>query len=227
MDPDFKYKIKTRSEDFGPRMNNIPVIYEDDWFLIVDKPPGLLSIPAPGKQARTLTGILNEELVKKGVSYRLHPCHRLDKDTSGLIIYAKGKSSQKKMMNEFKARKVKKTYLAFVQGIIKEDSGRIERPVDGRPAVTCFRTLGRRGGFTVLEVTSLSGRKNQLRIHLRGIGHPLVGESKFAFRKDYSLKAKRACLHAGFLEFTHPVTKKTVRVKSRIPKDMEGFLNRH
>lgn len=208
-------------------MSAVPVIYEDDWFLIVDKPPGLLSIPAPGKQARTLTGILNEELVKKGVSYRLHPCHRLDKDTSGLIIYAKGKSSQKKMMDEFKARKVKKTYLAFVQGIIKEDSGRIERPVNGRPAVTCFRTLGRRGGFTVLEVTSLSGRKNQIRIHLRGISHPLVGESKFAFRKDYALKAKRACLHAGFLEFTHPVTKKTVRVKSRIPKDMEGFLNRH
>ena len=90
---------------------NIPVVYEDDWLLIADKPAGLLTIPSPGKVRRTLTGILNEDLKKKGLLYRLHPCHRLDRETSGLIIYAKGKSVQKKMMDEFRNGKVKKTLI--------------------------------------------------------------------------------------------------------------------
>jgi len=208
-------------------MNNIPVAYEDEWLLIADKPAGLLTIPSPRKELRTLTAILNDELKKKGVAYRLHPCHRLDRDTSGLIIYAKGKSVQKKMMEEFKQRRIKKVYLAFVQGIIKDSVGEIKKPIDGRYAVTRFRTLRRKAGFSVLEIMPLTGRKNQIRLHLKGIGHPLVGEARFAFRKDYVLKSKRACLHAGFLEFAHPVTKRTVRVGSDMPKDLEEFLNKH
>jgi 23S rRNA-/tRNA-specific pseudouridylate synthase len=131
------------------------------------------------------------------------------------------------MMDEFKSRKVKKIYFAFVQGAIKENSGQIKKSIEGRFAVTRFRTLERRGKFTVLEVIPLTGRKNQIRIHLKSIGHPLVGETKFAFRKDYALKSKRICLHAKSLEFTHPVTRRTVSVNSKIPFDLEGFLNRY
>ena len=208
-------------------MHNIPVAYEDQWFLIADKPAGLLTIPAPKKESRTLTGILNDELKKGNAAYRLHPCHRLDKETSGLIIYAKGKSIQKKMMDEFKERKVKKVYLGFVQGSIKDDAGEIKKPLEGRYALTRFQILKRMPGFSVLEIMPLTGRKNQVRIHFKGIGHPLVGESKFAYRKDYPLKAKRALLHAGFIEFTHPVTGKKVRVFSAMPEDMQDFLNKH
>lgn len=206
---------------------NIPVIYEDDWLVVVDKPAGLLTIPSPSNQKRTLTSILNDDLQERGLKYRLHPCHRLDRETSGLVIYAKGKSIQKKMMDEFKNKNVAKKYIAFVQGAVSKEQGEINMPIEHRPAITRYRLGQRRKDFTVLEIMPLSGRTNQIRIHLKGIGHPIVGEAKFAFRKDFLLKAKRLCLHARDLEFLHPVTKETVRLSVKLPEDMEGFLNKH
>jgi len=206
---------------------NVPIIYEDDWLLVVDKPAGLLTIPTPRKESRTLTSILNEDLAKRGELYRLHPCHRLDRETSGLIIYAKGKSIQKKMMDEFKYKRVKKTYIAFVQGILPKNQAEIEMSIDDQNAITEYKVVQRRKDFTVVKVIPLTGRRNQIRIHFKNIGHPLVGETKFAFRKDYRLKAKRTCLHAQSLEFTHPITKNIVRIDSGLPKDLEGFLKTH
>lgn len=216
MDAQYQYKI-----------SNIGVLYEDDYFLILDKPAGLLSVPGPNKQSRNLTGILNVELEKKATSYRLHPCHRLDKETSGLIIYAKGKSVQKKMMQLFKEKAVKKTYIAFLQGKLAHNQGKINSPIDGHSAVTQYRIVQAGGDFSVAEVFALTGRKNQVRIHFKSIGHPLVGETKFAFRRDYKLRAKRACLHAKILEFIHPLTKQVVRVNSLLPDDLRNFLKIH
>jgi len=204
--------------------SNIPVLYEDDWLLIVDKPSGLLTIPTPRNESRTLTSILNADLKNKGLSYRIHPCHRLDRETSGLIIYAKGKSVQKKMMELFKQKKIKKTYIAFVQGKLPKDRGDIGYPIDGRNALTEYRVLEIRKNFSILKITPLTGRTNQIRIHFNYIGHPLVGETKFTFRRDYKLKAKRLCLHAAQLSFIHPVTGKTIIINSKLAKDLEGFL---
>jgi len=206
---------------------NIPVVYEDDWLLVVDKPAGLLTIPTPRNEKRTLTSILNDDLKERGLLYRLHPCHRLDRETSGLVIYAKGKSIQKKMMDEFKNKSVGKKYLAFVQGRVVKDQGEINRPIEFRPAITKYRVSQRRKDFTVLEVMLLTGRTNQIRIHFKAIGHPIVGETKFAFRKDFLLRAKRLCLHARDLEFLHPVTKKVVRLSVDLPKDLNDFLDNH
>lgn len=206
---------------------NIPVIYEDEWLLIVDKPAGLLSIPAPKKELRNLTGVLNEDLEKKGLGYRLHPCHRLDRDTSGIIIYAKGKSAQKKMMREFKEKRVRKTYIAFLQGEIPENYGEIRRRIEGQSAVTKYRVVQRRKDFSVIEALPLTGRTNQLRMHFKGIGHPLVGERRFAFRRDFPLRAKRLCLHAKEMEFIHPVTGKTLKLTADLPDDLKEFLNKH
>ena len=206
---------------------NIPIAYEDDWLLVVDKPSGLLVIPAPKKEGRTLTGILNEDLEKRGELYRLHPCHRLDRETSGLIIYAKGKSIQKKMMDEFRYKKVKKTYIAFAQGLLRQAQGEIRIPIEGLAATTRYKIIERRRDFAVVAVNPLTGRTNQIRIHFKRIGHPLVGETKFAFRRDAVLKAKRVCLHAQSLEFIHPLTKKTIRVDTDLPADLGEFLRRH
>jgi len=206
---------------------NIPVVYEDEWLVVVDKPAGLLTIPSPRNENRTLTSILNEDLKERGLSYRLHPCHRLDRETSGLVIYAKGKSIQKKMMDEFKERRVGKRYIAFVQGAAVKEQGEIKRPIENRPAVTKYRVSQRRKDFTVVEITPLTGRTNQIRIHLKSIGHPIVGETKFAFRKDFLLRAKRLCLHARDLEFLHPVTKKAVRLSVGLPGDLNDFLDKH
>jgi 23S rRNA pseudouridine1911/1915/1917 synthase len=206
---------------------NIPIVYEDDWLLVVDKPPGLLSIPTPKNERRTLTSILNDDAKEKGLQYRLHPCHRLDRETSGLIIYAKGKSIQRKMMEVFQQRKVKKTYIAFIQGSPAFNKGEIKNPIAGQPALTQYKTIAKRKGFAIVEAMPLTGRTNQIRIHFKGIGHPIVGETKYAFRRDFELKAKRLCLHAKSLEFRHPLTHKNINIDAKIPKDLEDFLNRH
>lgn len=195
---------------------NIPVVYEDEWLLVVDKPSGLLVIPTPKNEQRTLTSILCR-----------HPCHRLDRETSGLIIYAKGKSIQKKMMEEFKQRMVNKKYIAFVQGRISQDEGRIKSPIEGMPAETKYKVIQRKKDFTVVEAMPLTGRTNQLRIHFKRIGHPILGESKFAFRRDFKLKAKRLCLHAAGLEFTHPIAGKYIRLSIDAPEYFKKFLKEH
>ena len=195
--------------------------------VIVDKPPGLLTVPAPGNKLRVLTDILNEDLEKRGVDYRLHPCHRLDKETSGLIMYAKGKSHQEDLMLLFKNRKISKIYTAFIQGRLEQDKGVIEKLIEGQLASTRFKVLERRRDFSVVELSPETGRTNQIRIHFKAIGHPLVGESKFAFRKDFVLRAKRVCLHAKYLEFKHPRTGKIVSVKSPLARDLQKFLKDH
>lgn len=206
---------------------NIPIIYEDDSLMVVDKPAGLLVIPTPKKEPRTLTSILNNDLKERGIAYRLHPCHRLDRETSGLIIYAKGKALQKKLMQEFASRRVKKGYLAFVQGALDKAQGKIKTSIEGESALTKYKVIQKRKDFTVVEAAPATGRTNQLRIHFKHLGHPIVGESKFAFRKDFKLRFKRLCLHAKALEFTHPVTGKTVSLSAELPNDMQEFLNRH
>ena len=208
-------------------IKNIPVVYEDNWLFIVDKPSGLLSIPTPRNERVTLSSILNDELKNKNISYRLHPCHRLDRETSGLMIYAKGKSVQKKMMELFKARRIKKTYLAFVQGALSKSHSEIKYPLEGRAALTKYRVVDQRKEFSVVEVLPLTGRTNQIRIHFKQLGHPLMGETKYAFRRDFKIKAKRLCLHAQRLEFIHPVTQKMLHLDTELPKDLEEFLKMH
>jgi len=208
-------------------MTEIPVFFEDEWLAVIDKPSGLLVIPTPKKEKNTLTSLLNEGLIKKGVAYRLHPCHRLDRDTSGLIIYAKGKSTQQKMMDEFKNRQVRKSYIAFVSGTLKNGEGVIDHPIEGLSSVTEYRVIERRKDFTVVEVMPVTGRTNQIRIHFKGIGHPILGDSKFAFRRDFPVKAKRLCLHAQGVEFRHPVTKEDMALYRSMPQYLSDFLEEH
>lgn len=206
---------------------NIPIPYEDDWLLIADKPSGLLVIPTPKKEIRTLTSILNDDFKKRGVSYRLHPCHRLDRDTSGLIIYAKGKAMQDKMVEEFKLRNIRKKYVAFVQGSLLKNESEIRVPIENKQAITKYKVIQRKNNFCVVEAMPITGRTNQLRIHFKSIRSPIVGEDKYAFRKDFPLRAKRLCLHAEELEFMHPVTKKKIFIKSNLPQYLRDFLIQH
>lgn len=206
---------------------SIPVVYEDRWFLIADKPSGLLTVPAPGRPRQCLTDILNRQAQAAGEAYRFHPCHRLDKETSGVIVYAKGKAGQQAMMELFKSRLVAKRYVAFVQGRVPRDEGRIAYRIEGQTAITRFRVRERRRDFTVLDAIPETGRKNQIRLHMCQIGHPVVGESVFAFRKDFALRASRLCLHAQSISFVHPFTGRTVHAKSGLPADMTRFLEAH
>ncbi len=205
----------------------IPVVYEDNWLLIVNKPAGLLTIPALKKESATLTNILNEDLRKRGLFYHLYPCHRLDKETSGLIIYAKGKPAQEKMMDLFKEQKIKKTYIAFAYGSLLKNAGWIKNPIAGQSAVTKYEAIRAHRDFTVLKITPQTGRRNQIRIHLKQIGHPVVGEDKFIFRRDFKLRANRLCLHAQALDFLHPITQKHIQLSIDLPLYLEDFLKKH
>lgn len=208
------------------RKMNIDAVFEDDFLSVFNKPPGILTIPAPGGRERDLTGILNSRRGEKG-SPRFYPCHRLDRETSGLIIYAKGKSAQRKMMAVFRDRKVKKTYIAVLHGAPAEREGAVRSPIGGRPAFTSYEVLLRQAGFSVVSAVPETGRTNQLRIHFTRSGHPIVGESKFVFRRDFALKAKRTLLHAWRLEFRHPCSGRDISLCAPPPVDMRNFFLKH
>lgn len=203
------------------------IIYEDDYIIIANKPANMLVIPAPNKKERVLTDILNELLRKRGLDIKAHPCHRLDYETSGLIIYAKGKKMQEAVMKQFHNQTVKKKYIAFVQGILKRDSAELMNQIEGKPAVTRYRVMERRKGFTVVEVEPATGRTNQIRIQFVKLGYPLVGERRFAFARDYKLKFRRTALHSSEINFTHPVTQNPLHFSAPLPDDMGTFLQKY
>jgi len=211
------------------REKSYRIIYEDEWLLGIDKPSGMLVIPTPKKETNTLTDLINKDLDERGIAANAYPCHRLDRETSGVMLYAKGKRAQQLFMDEFKKRAVSKTYIAFVQGIVRKGQGLINEPIFNRnkkrreSAVTKYRVLARKNGFSVQEAEPITGRTNQIRIHFTSLGHPILGESVYAFRRDFKLRFKRVALHARAIEFTHPVTKARLKLESPLPKDMESM----
>lgn len=213
----------------GKRYN---IIYEDDQIIVVDKPSGMLVIPTPKKETNTLTDLLNRDLDERGVEVNAYPCHRLDRETSGIIIYAKGKAVQHSVMEEFRSRSVKKMYVAFVNGVIRKDFDTVRDPIYNRNksrsenAITKYKVMERRNGFTVVSAEPVTGRTNQIRIHMKAIGHPLVGETVYAFRKDFKLRFKRVALHAKRIEFVHPVGGKKMVFESPLPDDMVNFIKK-
>ncbi len=195
------------------------IVFEDDSIIIADKPAGLLTVPTPKNEKRTLASLL-----------KAFPAHRLDRETSGLIVLAKTRKIQDILAQEFRKREVKKRYIAFVQGKMPVKAGTIDRKVQDNPyepaksALTQYRVLESRKAFSVVEVVPLTGRTNQIRIHFKQIGHPLVGERRFAFAKDFALKFRRAALHSAGLEFRHPRTGEWMSFHSDLPADMVEFL---
>ncbi|MFH1621997.1 MAG: RluA family pseudouridine synthase [Candidatus Omnitrophota bacterium] len=200
------------------------IIYEDNEIVIINKPPGILTVPTPKNEKYTLTNCLNNILKKRKLDAKALPCHRLDRDVSGLIIYAKSKDIQDKIMDQFRNRQVKKKYIAFVQGVVKKPLGVIDFPIENKKAVTKYKLLQRRKGYSIIESEPATGRTNQIRIHFKMIGHPLLGERKFAFGKDAKVKFKRVALHAAKIQFRHPVDKKTLSFSLRLPDDMNRLV---
>ncbi len=215
----------------------IETLYEDAEYIVFNKPAGLLVVPSPHHESDTLVHRVNEQL--KNSSMKLYPCHRLDRDTSGLILFAKGKSNQERMMEIFKQRQIKKKYIAFVQGKIDQRVGELkgmicnphDRPKPGQPAgklaITRYKVVEIRKHFSIVDVEPLTGRTNQIRIQFKEIGHPLVGERKYAFARDYALKFRRTALHAQSLEWIQPVTRKKIQITCDVAKDMQEFLKKN
>ncbi len=211
----------------------LKILYEDDRYIAFDKPAGLLVIPSPKMEKNTLMDIVNRQSAADKKEGRFHPCHRLDRDTSGVILFAKGKNNQQTMMDAFKRHKTQKIYIAFVHGRLKDRAGEIKsfikdfdqrrfnRRSSPKMSITRYKVLEAKKDFSVLEVSPLTGRTNQIRIQFSEIGHPLLGERKYAFGKDFVLKFRRTALHARSLKWFDPVLKKEIKVESPLPEDMK------
>jgi 23S rRNA pseudouridine1911/1915/1917 synthase len=197
------------------------IIFEDDHLLVINKPSGLLVVPTPKNEKHTLTNMINKMLRERGLTQKTSPCHRIDRDTSGLIIYAKNHATLKKMEILFKQRQVKKKYIAYVRGWPHRAKGTLTYRLEGQPAETRYQVIKKLKGFSVVEVEPLTGRTNQIRIHFKKLGHPLLGERKFAFGKDFQVKLSRLALHAAGLRFNHPITGKKIDLTISLPANMK------
>lgn len=223
----------------------VDVVYQDDDLLIVDKPAGLVVHPAPGHGSGTLVNALlgrAEPLAPGGIAGVQRPgiVHRLDRDTSGLLMVARTDAAQASLQAQLKARRVKKTYLALVHGNVAAAQGRIEAPVgrdagrrtrmavtpSGRAATTGYRVRERFAGWTLLELDLVTGRTHQIRVHLEAIGHPVAGDPVYGSgtsrRGPDGLE--RLFLHAWRLELTSPSSGRLIRAESPLPRALESVL---
>jgi 23S rRNA pseudouridine1911/1915/1917 synthase len=217
---------------------SVKTLYEDEQYIAFFKPAGLLAVPADHGDEPSLTDMVNAEFAARPdhvEGTKLHPCHRIDRETSGVIIFAKGQVARDHLMNLFRAREVKKKYIAFVHGRVLHPRGEMKNRLKEDVAsgdknsvsITRYALKQQFRKFAVVEVIPLTGRTNQIRLHFKEVGNPLVGENKFVFRKDYELKFKRTALHAAELSFIQPFTHDKVKVESELALDMQNFLERN
>lgn len=223
-----------------PFPENIPlsVVYEDDDLLVIDKPAGLPVHPAPGHPARTLVNAvlhLYPGLADTGDSLRPGIVHRLDKDTSGLVLVARNETSRAYLAAQFKNRTVRKVYRALVRGRLTPETGVIEAALgrdprnrkrmtvlaEGRGARTAYRVLEYVGDCTLLEVIPHTGRTHQIRVHLSAIGFPILGDNVYGVKSPH---LSRQFLHASLLGFRLPATGEYAEFTSELPPDLARAL---
>ena len=230
----------------------VSIVYEDADLLIIDKPAGLVVHPSPGHRGGTLVNALLG--LEGGGGFggiagvqRPGIVHRLDRDTSGLLMVARTDAAQHSLMAQLKARRVKKTYLALVLGEVSAEVGRIEAPIgrdakhrtkmavvpDGRPSTTGYRVRERFAGWTLLELDLVTGRTHQIRVHLEAIGHPIAGDPVYGTgtaRKGPRVSGDarplgRLFLHAWRLQLTSPTRGELIRAEAPLPPELEAVLD--
>ena len=239
-------KIQIEEEapvEIALKAQNIPldIIYEDKDIIVVNKPKGMVVHPANGNPDGTLVNaimaICKDSLSGIGGEIRPGIVHRLDKDTSGIIIVAKNDKAHINLSEQIKAHKVKKTYIALVRGIVKENEATINMPIGrsekdrkimavtrkGKEAITHFKVLQRYDKYTLLQVNIETGRTHQIRVHLSQIGYPIVGDEVYSNGKN-EWDVKGQCLHAKSLEFTHPITGEKIYLEAELPQYFKNIL---
>ena len=222
----------------------IEIIYEDDDIIVVNKPKGMVVHPANGNPDGTLVNaimaICKDSLSGIGGELRPGIVHRLDKDTSGILIVAKNDKAHINLSNQIKNHEVQKTYIALVRGIIKENEATINMPIGrsnkdrkkmdvvktGKDAITHFKVVERyqKHNCTLLEVKIETGRTHRIRVHLSHIGYPLIGDEVYSSGKnEWNIKGQ--ALHAKSLKFKHPITEKEMFLEANLPKYFENIIN--
>ena len=220
----------------------LDIIYEDNDIIVVNKPKGMVVHPASGNLEGTLVNaimsICKDSLSGIGGEIRPGIVHRLDKDTSGLLIVAKNDLAHINMSNQIKNRQVKKIYIALVRGNINEEEATINMPIgrstkdrkkmavrkDGKEAITHFKVLKRYSNYTLLQLKIDTGRTHQIRVHLSEIGHPVVGDIVYSNGKN-EFGVQGQMLHAKSLDFKHPITNKQMHLEAELPDYFKEVIN--
>ncbi|HDR6753734.1 RluA family pseudouridine synthase [Bacillus cereus group sp. MYBK249-1] len=245
------YKVKEEDEitvtipepeelDIQPEDLNLEIYYEDADVLVVNKPRGMVVHPAPGHTSGTLVnGLMHHCTDLSGINGVMRPgiVHRIDKDTSGLLMVAKNDMAHESLVNQLVAKTVTRRYKAIVHGVIPHDKGTIDAPIardkkerqsmtvdeNGKNAVTHFQVLERFKDFTLVECRLETGRTHQIRVHMKYIGYPLAGDPKYGPKKTLDMNGQ--ALHAGILGFDHPRTGEYIQFEAPIPEVFEDALN--
>ncbi|HHT7064102.1 RluA family pseudouridine synthase [Bacillus thuringiensis] len=245
------YKVKEEDEikvtipdpealDIQPEDMNLEIYYEDADVLVVNKPRGMVVHPAPGHTSGTLVnGLMHHCTDLSGINGVMRPgiVHRIDKDTSGLLMVAKNDMAHESLVNQLVAKTVTRRYKAIVHGVIPHDKGTIDAPIgrdkkerqsmtvdeNGKNAVTHFQVLERFKDFTLVECRLETGRTHQIRVHMKYIGYPLAGDPKYGPKKTLDMNGQ--ALHAGILGFDHPRTGEYIQFEAPIPEVFEEALN--
>ena len=221
----------------------LDIVYEDDDLLVVNKPKGMVVHPAPGNPDGTLVNALLYHCrgSLSGINGVMRPgiVHRIDKDTSGLLIVAKNDAAHRSLAEQIKEHSFTREYRAVVYGNLKQDSGTVNAPigrdpknrqrmaivyVNSKPAVTHYEVLQRFEGFTYIKCRLETGRTHQIRVHMASLGHPIAGDPVYGPKKVIT-KLQGQCLHAGLIGFIHPKTKEYLEFTSEVPEYFTSYLN--
>lgn len=234
--------VKSEPQSLELTPENIPldIVYEDDDVIVVNKPQGMVVHPAPGHPNHTLVNALlyHSPLSTINGTFRPGIVHRIDKDTSGLLMVAKNDLAHQSLAEQLRNKTNKREYLALVYGQIKEDEGTIDAPLGrnpqdrkkqavvkgGRHAVTHFKVMKRYDNFTLVKCILETGRTHQIRVHMKYIGHPLVGDPLYGPRKVIGKDGQ--FLHAALLGFKHPRTGKELVFEAPLPENFQKMLDK-
>ncbi len=245
------YKIKENDIIFIPALEveeaiakpeemDLDIVYEDEDVIVVNKPKGMVVHPAPGSLHHTLVnGLLYHCKDLSGINGVLRPgiVHRIDKDTTGLLIVAKNDKAHMSLSEQLQNKTVSRKYYALVHGVIPHEFATIDAPIgrdvndrqkmavtskNARSAITHFKVMERFEGYTLVECRLETGRTHQIRVHMQYIKHPVVGDEKYSYRKTMPLKGQ--LLHAHELTFVHPTSKKSITVNAPLPELFKNVL---
>ncbi len=229
LNPGDEVKINTTREFQTFSHPRLRLVYEDDDIIVVDKGYGLLSMGTDKVKDGTAYSILREYVKRKDPRNKIFIVHRLDRDTTGLMMFAKTQKAKETMQHNWNNMVLERRYVAVVEGTLDPEKGEIRsylaenaahevystnNPEEGQLAVTYYTTLRTRAPYSLVELSLATGRKNQIRVHMKDAGHPIVGDRRYGAK---SSPIHRLCLHAATLRFVHPVTRRDMNFTSPLP----------
>ena len=228
--------FEEESENIISIKMNLKILYEDEYLLIVDKLPFMPVHPSSNNYENTLSNGIKYYFETNNLNIKIRPVNRLDKDTSGIVVFAKNQYIQEALIKQMKTNNFKKEYIAVLEGNLEEDYIKVDAPIgrkensiierqitnDGADSITEFYVLKRFENYTLVKCLLLTGRTHQIRVHSKHIKHPIIGDSLYGNKSNL---INRQALHSNKIQFIHPISNKQISITSEIPNDINLLIN--